>query len=252
VMQVETTPTVSGNRKSVRISTQAVFTGGLVILDAVHMPTGCGTWPAFWTNGPDWPNNGEIDIVEGVNDLSFNQASIHTRAGCTINATNFGSAATLVGGPNCDSLETNNGGCGEQSFAPNNFGPGFNSNGGGVYSMLWDTTGISVWFFPRQSIPADITSGAPNPSGWGGPSARWPSTNCNSFSFFNQHVAIFDTTLCGDWAGNVWNVAGGQGQEQSCATRTGFSTCAAFVQASGASFAQAYWEVKSVKIYQPS
>lgn len=45
VMRVETTPTVQSNRKSVRISTDLTFTEGLVILDAVHMPTGCGTWP---------------------------------------------------------------------------------------------------------------------------------------------------------------------------------------------------------------
>lgn len=45
VMKVETTPTVQTNRMSVRISTNLTFTEGLVILDAVHMPTGCGTWP---------------------------------------------------------------------------------------------------------------------------------------------------------------------------------------------------------------
>lgn len=44
-MRVETTPNVSGNRKSVRISTKAQFNGGLFIMDAVHMPTGCGIWP---------------------------------------------------------------------------------------------------------------------------------------------------------------------------------------------------------------
>ena len=45
VMRVETTPTVQNNRMSVRIATNVTFTEGLVILDAVHMPTGCGTWP---------------------------------------------------------------------------------------------------------------------------------------------------------------------------------------------------------------
>jgi hypothetical protein len=47
VMRVETTPQVQTNRKSVRITTEATFNGGLVVMDAVHMPTGCGTWPGM-------------------------------------------------------------------------------------------------------------------------------------------------------------------------------------------------------------
>jgi hypothetical protein len=45
VMRVDTTATVQGNRQSIRITTRSTFTGGLVIMDSVHMPTGCGTWP---------------------------------------------------------------------------------------------------------------------------------------------------------------------------------------------------------------
>lgn len=44
-MRVETTPKVDNLRKSVRITTQFQFNGALVIMDSVHMPTGCGTWP---------------------------------------------------------------------------------------------------------------------------------------------------------------------------------------------------------------
>jgi hypothetical protein len=82
-----------------------------------------------------------------------------------------------------------------------------------------------------------------------------------------NHVTIFDTTLCGDWAGNVWSSANQGGQASSCQTLTGYSTCAAYVQAQGGSFSEACecllifkeasthrsaldWEVKSVKLYQ--
>lgn len=43
----------------------------------------------------------------------------------------------------------------------------------------------------------------------------------------------------GDWASAVWSGTGVPGQAVSCAQQTGFSTCSAFVQASGGSFSQA-------------
>jgi len=253
IMRVETTPTVSGNRKSVRIHSKKAFTGGLVIMDAVHMPTGCGVWPAFWSNGPNWPNGGEIDIIEGVNDYTNNQATVHTSAGCSLatgNANSLSISGSVIGGTDCSALDTGNQGCGIRASAHNSYGPTFNSNEGGVYAMKWDTTGVAVYFFPRGSIPADITAEAPLPDTWGRAQARWPAAACDPFKFFNNHNAIFDITLCGDWAAGVWNSAGIPGQEQSCAQRTGVSTCEAFVRANGASMKEAYWEVTSVKIYQ--
>lgn len=226
-------------------------------MDALHIPTGCGTWPAFWTNGPNWPLEGEIDIVEGVSDYTDNQATVHTGDGCTL-PSNFNSPSTfsqfasgqLVGGTNCAANETGNQGCGVRILDPTSFGPGFNNNGGGVYAMLWDDTGIAVFFFPRQSIPSDITSGNPDPSSWGLPNAKWPSSSCSPFQFFKDHVAIFDTTLCGEWAGSVWSNSGLPGQEQSCAQRTGEASCSTFVLNNGGSFAEAYWEVSYVKLFQ--
>ncbi|KAG8696922.1 hypothetical protein FRC08_006845 [Ceratobasidium sp. 394] len=254
-MRVDTTPQVAGNRKSVRVHSNYVINGGLVILDAVHMPYGCGTWPAFWSNGPNWPNNGEIDIVEGVNGYTQNQASLHTRSGCTI-PSNYGGTGTLAAtgdnALNCAADETGNQGCGQRSSQANNYGKAFNDNGGGVYAMRWDTSGISVFFFPREAIPSDITAGQPMPSTWGTPAGNWPAQNCDPFSFMKDHIMIFDTTLCGDWAGTSWNTANVAGQGASCATSTGYSTCLDYIRNEGAAFNEAYWEVKSVKVYTTS
>ena len=43
----------------------------------------CKVWPSIWTKGNDWPNNGEIDIIEGVNKMNFNQMAVHTKGACT-------------------------------------------------------------------------------------------------------------------------------------------------------------------------
>jgi hypothetical protein len=253
IMRVDTANNIQGGRKSVRIQTVSQFTGGLVILDAVHMPTGCGSWPAFWTNGPTWPLTGEIDIVEAVHDYTNNQATIHADHGCTISSTDSSLlqiSGTVVGGADCAVQSTGNQGCGIRASSKTSFGAGFNSVGGGVYAMKWDQEGIAVYFFPSGSVPEDITSGVPQPKQWGLPQAKWPAAQCDPFKFFRDHSAIFDTTFCGDWAGATWSLSGIPGQEQSCAQRTGFSSCEAFVRARGDTFHEAYWEVRSVKIYQ--
>jgi len=105
--------------------------------------------------------------------------------------------------------------------------------------VLWDDSGISIWFFDRENIPSDITASAPVPEGWGIPTAFWPASTCNPFQFFQNHGVIFDTTLCGDWAGSVWTATGVPGQEQSCAQRTGVATCQQYVRQNGAALSEA-------------
>lgn len=62
IIKADNTSVTPNGRPSVRIVSQASYSSGLFILDLAHMPTGCGTWPAYWLVGPDWPNNGEIDV----------------------------------------------------------------------------------------------------------------------------------------------------------------------------------------------
>lgn len=51
-------------RKSTRIQSKTAYTHGLIIADFAHIPgNSCGSWPAFWMVGPNWPNQGELDIV---------------------------------------------------------------------------------------------------------------------------------------------------------------------------------------------
>ncbi|GAB1519241.1 hypothetical protein RhiTH_002307 [Rhizoctonia solani] len=251
IMRIENTTQVTGNRRSVRVSSKYIMNGGLAILDAVHMPHGCGTWPAWWTTDvPNWPHNGEIDIVEGVNGYVRNQASLHTAVGCTI-SNDYGSTGTLAASTNCAAEETGNMGCGQLSTQSNSYGKPFNDNGGGVYALLWQSTGVSVYFFPRNAIPSDITSEAPQPSTWGTPSGNWPSTTCDPATYLKNHQIIFTSTICGDWAGSVgsWTAAGAGGQTESCSASTGVSNCLDYIRNNGAAFTDAYWEVKSVKVY---
>ncbi|KAI7681621.1 hypothetical protein KC353_g21840, partial [Hortaea werneckii] len=88
-MKVDTENQTPNGRPSVRITSNNKYNSGLIIMDASHMPTGCGTWPAFWMVGPDWPAGGEIDIIEGVHEQSANDMTLHTSEGCTVGSTGF-------------------------------------------------------------------------------------------------------------------------------------------------------------------
>lgn len=69
-------------RPSVRIHSKRLLSlPSLTILDLDHIPTGCSIWPAYWYCGPNWPNGGEVDIVEGVNGAERNQMTLHTGEG---------------------------------------------------------------------------------------------------------------------------------------------------------------------------
>jgi hypothetical protein len=153
---------------------KAYNAGTLVIGDFSHMPSNvCGIWPSFWMVGPSWPQNGEIDIMEGINQMTQNQITLHTKPGCVPSTSGTG---TVTGNSDCGA---NGGsvGCGALDNHQNGWGNSFNAAGGGVYAMEWTASAITVWFFQAGQVPSDISRGAPKPSGWGTPVKRW--TGCN-------------------------------------------------------------------------
>ena len=94
--------------------------GQLEVTASIDQPSpasGLGYWPAFWMLGPgQWPENGEIDIMEDVNALSELSGTVH--------------CGTYPGGP-----------CNE----PNGIGSGLRScsgcqSGYHTYTMILDRT----------------------------------------------------------------------------------------------------------------
>lgn len=231
-------------RASVRLTSTKAYNHALIILDAAHMPQGCGTWPAFWTVGPNWPHGGEIDIIEGVNSQSSNAMTLHTGPGCQVtkSAKLFAGAVSNL---NCDINapgQPTNAGCGILATKSQTYGTGFNSNNGGVYAMEWTSGGIAVYFFPRGSVPGDITSGTPTPSAWPTPLAMWSNSGCPIDTMIKNQQIVFDTTFCGGWASAVW------ASDSTCSSKA--STCEAYVANNPSAFANAYWSINSLKVYQ--
>ncbi|KAF1836674.1 hypothetical protein BDW02DRAFT_587192 [Decorospora gaudefroyi] len=231
-------------RPSMRIESKKTYDSGLIVLDVAHMPFGCGTWPAFWTIGPDWPKNGEIDILEGVNEQTNNGMTLHTGPGCQIGKDTTQFAGELTTG-NCDIAAEGQGvnvGCSIKEPSTESYGAGLNSIGGGVYATQWTSEAISIYYFPRGSIPEDVLGDSPDPSGWGKPAAKFEG-GCDITETFKQQKIIFDTTFCGQWAGSssVWDSG-------TCGKKA--ATCEEWVQNNPEAFTEAYWTVNALKVYQ--
>ncbi|OJD29828.1 endo-beta-glucanase [Diplodia corticola] len=225
-------------RPSVRVESKKVYNRGLFILDLNHMPVGCGTWPAWWTLGKsaEWPAGGEIDIIEGVNNNLNNTNKIYTSTGCSI--TGLGQTA-VADSFNCAD------GCGSASTRTDSYGNGFNKADGGVYAMEWTSQWIRVWFFSRSSVPGSIGKGSPDISEFGTPTANFQG-GCDIDQHFKDHTIIFDITFCGDWAGPTFGRYAGCPMTDSNA----WTSCNNFVASSPQSFADAYWDINSMKVFQ--
>ncbi|GAA5942461.1 hypothetical protein JCM10213_004783 [Rhodosporidiobolus nylandii] len=228
--------TYGENRQSVRItSKEKVKFGSMVVIDLERIPYGPTVWPALWTVGDNWPLGGEIDIVEGVHDSKQNQMTLHTAPGCMLASPLQAVGSVLT--TNCDAYVASNTGCGIQDPSTSSFGSAFNAQGGGIYVMNWDEEGIAVYFFPRGSIPSDLTSESPDPSSWGPPRARWDASTCSPSQFFGDQTIVINITIGGDWAGSTYNAAGYAGDWRAAVMNP-------------ANYAGAAFEVNYVKVFK--
>ena len=134
VLKVDTTYSgteAANGRQSVRITSNKTYSKGLFIFDIIHTPYGCGTWPALWLTDPNnWPDNGEIDVIEATNAGTFGgQSTLHTTDGCTMGVKRKESGS--VQNKNCYYEANGYTGCGVKG-GESTYGPEFNSQGGGV------------------------------------------------------------------------------------------------------------------------
>ncbi|KAJ3485120.1 hypothetical protein NLI96_g5177 [Meripilus lineatus] len=183
---------------------------------------------------------GEIDILEGVNDVGPNQATLHTNSGCTMPSSRSQTGSST--GNNCDVATTNNAGCGVKVPSSNSYGPAFNNAGGGWYAMERTDSFIKVWFWSRGAgnIPNDVRNGATtvNTDAWGTPFAYFPDNSCDINDHFGWQNIIINLTLCGDWAGAVYSSQGCPG------------SCVDFVNKNPAAFEDAYFDLQWLKVYE--
>jgi len=203
------------------------------------MPFGCSVWPSFWMTGQNWPQQGEIDIVENVNLATINQYSLHTAEGCTHPPAGQVTETGNLISTDCFNVTAGNEGC---IVADTNlsYGSGFAANGGGAFAMLWDDDGIKIWFFTRSAIPPDLPTPTPNPAGWGTPTAFYPSSSCDTTKFFGPQTMILEINVCGNFAAQPAVFA------QTCP-----GTCLALVT-DPSNYHTAYWEIRYLTVFSNS
>ncbi|KAF1838567.1 hypothetical protein BDW02DRAFT_390966 [Decorospora gaudefroyi] len=230
-------------RKSVRLEGVETFDNGLVIADFDHLPSGgCGQWPAFWLlhdsgYGEDWYS--EIDILEGVSKNTRNELSLHTSTKpCFMQ--DDGGSGTARANLDC-SLSSGGGSCGVNA-ADGTFGEPFN---GGVWAMQFEADGVKSWHFARGNEPSDIGSDSPDPNMWGTPVMNFVPRPCDMAAAFRKMKLIINITFCGRNAGGAaWS------GYTNCAAQTQYSTCEEHVANEPGAFADVYFSINSIRVFQ--
>ena len=160
----------SGRIQTTSANVGAPAGGELEVTASIEQPSGgLGYWPAFWMLGPgQWPENGEIDIMEDVNSLSEVAGTIHcgTDPGGPCNEPNgIGSGLTSCSG--CQSgyhtytMILNRTNTSDESIT-------FYLDGNQYFSVSESQVGASTWeaaYDHNLSIILDLAMGGGFPNG---------------------------------------------------------------------------------------
>jgi Ricin-type beta-trefoil lectin domain/Glycosyl hydrolases family 16 len=188
----------SGRIQTTSANVGAPAGGELEVTASIQQPSGgLGYWPAFWMLGPgQWPENGEIDIMEDVNSLSEVSGTIHcgTFPGGPCNEGNgIGSGLRACGG--CQS--------GYHTYTmilnrtnPANESVTFYLDGNQYFSVTEGQVGTSTWqaaFDHNLSIIFDLAMGGGYPNGVCGCTTPTSST-ASGGTMRVAYVAAYTTT----------------------------------------------------------
>jgi hypothetical protein len=160
----------SGRIQTTTANVGAPAGGELEVTASIQQPTGgLGYWPAFWMLGPgQWPENGEIDIMEDVNSLSELSGTVHcgTDPGGPCNEPD-GIGSGLVSCSGCQSgyntytMILNRTNTAAESVT-------FYLDGNEYYTVNESQVGASTWeaaFDHNMSIILDLAMGGAYPDG---------------------------------------------------------------------------------------
>lgn len=206
----------SGRVQTTSANVGAPAGGELEVTASIEQPSGgLGYWPAFWMLGPgQWPENGEIDIMEDVNSLSELSGTVHcgTDPGGPCNEPNgIGSGLVSCGG--CQSgyhtysMILNRTNTADESIT-------FYLDGNQYYSVSESQVGTSTWqaaFDHNLSIILDLAMGGGYPNGVCNCTTPTSST-ASGGTMSVDYVAAYETTGGGGGGGGGGGTTGSTGQ----------------------------------------
>src|SRR5580700_1166888 len=188
----------SGRIQTTSANVGAPAGGELEVTASIQQPAGGpGYWPAFWMLGPgQWPENGEIDIMEDVNSLSEVSGTVHcgTDPGGPCNESNgIGSGLRSCSG--CQS--------GYHTYTmilnrtnPSNESISFYLDGNQYFTVTESQVGTSTWqaaFDHNMSVIFDLAMGGGYPNGQCGCTTPTGSTTSGG-TMRVAYVAAYTTT----------------------------------------------------------